>query len=136
VSGTSKTAADWPGKRLGLPEAGPRSIGRLGRRLGALVVDWGVSYLISFAFFRPDHDGFATLGIFAVLQLVFLLILNGSFGHLIFGLRVVPLVPGYLGLWRPVVRTVLLALFIPAVIYDKDQRGLHDRWAGTILVRR
>ncbi len=136
MSGTSKTAADWPGKRLGLPEAGPRSIGRLGRRLGALVVDWGVSYLISFAFFRPDHDGFATLGIFAVLQLVFLLILNGSFGHLIFGLRVVPLVPGYLGLWRPVVRTVLLALFIPAVIYDKDQRGLHDRWAGTILVRR
>jgi uncharacterized RDD family membrane protein YckC len=129
-------SADWPGKRLGLPETGPRSIGRLGRRLGALVVDWGLSYLVSFAFFRPDPDGFATLGIFAVSQLVFLLVVNASLGHLLFGLRLVPLVPGFLGLWRPVLRTVLLCLFIPAVIYDKDQRGLHDRWAGTILVRR
>jgi uncharacterized RDD family membrane protein YckC len=136
VSSRSQIPADWPGKRLGLPEAGPRSIGRLGRRLGAIVVDWGLSYLISFAFFRPDNNGFATLAIFGVTQLVFLLILNASIGHLIFGLRVVPLVPGYLGLWRPLVRTLLLTLFIPAVIYDRDQRGLHDRWAGTILVRR
>jgi hypothetical protein len=136
VSSPSQVSADWPGKRLGLPETGPRSIGRFGRRLGALVVDWGVSYLISFAFFRPDNDGFATLAIFGVTQLVFLLIVNASLGHLIFGLRVVPLVPGYLGLWRPLVRTLLLVLFIPAVIYDRDQRGLHDRWPGTILVRR
>jgi uncharacterized RDD family membrane protein YckC len=27
-------------------------------------------------------------------------------------------------------------LFIPAVIYDRDHRGLHDKVAGTILVRR
>lgn len=100
------------------------------------MVDWGLSYLLSYAFFRPDNNGFATLTIFAVTQLVFLLVANGSLGHLIFGLRVVPVVPGYLGLWRPLVRTLLLCLFIPAVIYDKDQRGLHDRWAGTVLVRR
>jgi hypothetical protein len=99
-------------------------------------VDWGISYLISFAFFRPDNDGFATLAIFGVTQLLFLLILNASLGHLIFGLRLVPLVPGYLGFWRPLVRTLLLMLFIPAVIYDRDQRGLHDRWAATVLVRR
>jgi hypothetical protein len=136
MSAASNIPADWPGKRLGLPEAGPRSIGRFGRRLGALVVDWGIAYLLSYAFFRPDNDGFATLGIFGVLQVVFLLIVNGSFGHLIFGLRLVPVIPGYLGVWRPFVRTILLMLFIPAVIYDKDQRGLHDKIAGTVLVRR
>jgi uncharacterized RDD family membrane protein YckC len=136
VSEPSRAPTDWPGKRLGLPEAGPRSIGRFGRRLGALVVDWGIAYLLSFAFFRPDTFGFATLGIFGVLQVVFLLIVNGSFGHLIFGLRVVPVVPGYLGVWRPFVRTILLMLFIPAVIFDRDQRGLHDKVAGTVLVRR
>jgi uncharacterized RDD family membrane protein YckC len=136
VSEPSRASTDWPGKRLGLPEAGPRSIGRFGRRLGALVVDWGIAYLLSFAFFRPDTFGFATLGIFGVLQVVFLLIVNGSVGHLIFGLRVVPVVPGYLGVWRPFVRTILLMLFIPAVIFDRDQRGLHDKVAGTVLVRR
>jgi uncharacterized RDD family membrane protein YckC len=136
VSAASHVPADWPGKRLGLPEAGPRSIGRFGRRLGAVVIDWGIAYLLAYAFFRPDNSGFAILLIFGVLQVVFLLVLNGSVGHLIFGLRLVPVAPGYLGVWRPFVRTLLLMLFIPAVIYDRDQRGLHDRWAGTILVRR
>jgi hypothetical protein len=136
VSETPRVPSDWPGKRLGLPEAGPRSIGRFGRRLGALVIDWGIAYLLSFAFFRPDTFGFATLGIFGVLQVVFLLIVNGSVGHLILGLRLVPVVPGYLGVWRPFVRTILLMVFIPAVIFDRDQRGLHDKAAGTVLVRR
>jgi uncharacterized RDD family membrane protein YckC len=100
-------------------------------------VDWGIAYLISYAFFRPDNFGLWTLAIFAVEQVLFLLILNGSIGHLIFGLRLVPLVPGYLGVWRPVVRTALLILAgIPALIFDKDQRGLHDKVAGTVLVRR
>lgn len=136
MSTASPAPVDWPGKRLGLPEAGPRSIARFGRRFGAIVVDWGLAYLLSYAFFRPDRYGFATLGIFAVLQVVFLMIVNGSIGHLIFGLRLVPLVPGYLGWWRPFVRTILLILVIPAVIFDKDQRGLHDKAAGTVLVRR
>jgi uncharacterized RDD family membrane protein YckC len=136
MSTASRVPVDWPGKRLGLPEAGPRSIARFGRRLGAIVVDWGIAYLLSYAFFRPDRYGFATLGIFGVLQVVFLLIVNGSVGHLIFGLRLVPVVPGYLGWWRPFVRTILLMLVIPAVIFDKDQRGLHDKAVGTVLVRR
>jgi hypothetical protein len=47
----------------------------------------------------------------------------------------VPLAGGYLGLWRPLVRTLLLCLGIPALIWDRDQRGLHDKAAGTVLVR-
>jgi uncharacterized RDD family membrane protein YckC len=34
-----------------------------------------------------------------------------------------------------VVRTVLLFLLIPAVVVDKDGRGLHDRFTGTAVVR-
>ncbi|MCU1508509.1 MAG: hypothetical protein JWQ12_774 [Glaciihabitans sp.] len=71
-----------------------------------------------------------------MLQVVFLLLLNGSIGHLIFGMRVVPLVPGYLGVWRPFLRTLLLVLAIPPLVFNRDQRGLHDLWSGTILVRR
>ncbi len=42
---------------------------------------------------------------------------------------------GWVGLWRPVVRTVLLILVIPAVIFDADHRGLHDKAVGTVLIR-
>ncbi|MCS0498117.1 RDD family protein [Protaetiibacter mangrovi] len=127
----------WPGERLGLPEAGPRSVGRPGRRIVALLIDWAVATLLSWAFFRTSQgtDPFVTLGLFAVEQYLFLLVVGGSLGHLIVRLRVVPLGGGYLGVWRPAVRTVLLCLAIPALIWDRDQRGLHDKAAGTVLVR-
>jgi hypothetical protein len=51
-------------------------------------------------------------------------------------MRVVPVAGGYLGPWRPFARTALLCLVIPAVIWDTDQRGMHDRLVGTVLVRR
>ncbi len=130
----TSSAASWPGSGLGLPETGPRSIARLGRRIVALLIDWGSAILISVAFF--SYDAFATLAIFAVVQVVFLLTVNGSPGHLIMGMRVVPIGGGYLGLWRPFARTALLCLVIPAVIWDRDQRGMHDRLVGTVLVRR
>jgi uncharacterized RDD family membrane protein YckC len=130
-------ANQWPGERLGLPETGPRSIGRLGRRVIAILIDWGVAYLLSWAFFPTElgTDPFVTLAIFAGLQYVFLVVVSGSLGHLLVRLRVVPLAGGYLGLWRPLVRTLLLCLGIPALIWDRDQRGLHDKAAGTVLVR-
>ena len=127
-------STDWPGKRLGLPESGPRSVGRLGRRVLALAIDWGIAILISVAFFH--YDAWATLAVFAIAQVVFLLTVNGSIGHLILGLRVVPIAGGYLGPWRPFARTILLCLVVPAVIWDRDQRGMHDRLVGTVLVRR
>lgn len=148
----SSSENHWPGERLGLPDAGPRSVGRVGRRIVALGIDWIVAYVISIAFFRTtvdadladaigslailfSTDGFITLAIFAVLQYLFQIVTNGSLGHLIMGMRVVPVSGGYLGFWRPLVRTLLLCLAIPALIWDVDQRGLHDKAAGTVLVR-
>jgi len=135
---TETTAPRWPGERLGLPERGPRSVARPGRRIGALAIDWAAVSLISYGFFRTGEwqsDPLITLALFAAEQLVFLWLLGGSAGHLILGMRVVPVTGGWLGLWRPVVRTVLLCLAIPALIWNRDQRGWHDIAAGTVLVR-
>ena len=131
---TTPTLADWPGKRLGLPADGPRSIARIGRRVAAIAIDWALSATISIAFF--SYDPWATLAIFAAEQVVFVLTINASIGHLVLGLRVVPVAGGYLGVWRPIARAILVCLVIPAVIWDRDQRGLHDRAIGTVLVRR
>lgn len=124
----------WPGERLGLPEHGSRSVGRPARRVGAIVVDWGLSVLVSLAFFQ--YDALATIVVFAATQIVFLTLVNGSIGHVVFRMRVVPITGGWIGAWRPIVRTLLLCLVIPALIWDRDQRGLHDKAAGTVLVVR
>ena len=126
------TGEKYPGERLGLPPAGSGSIARLGRRSGALVIDYGAAYLIS-GFW--GWDPLAILAIFAIIQIVFLPTLQGSPGHRLFGLRIARLDGAWVGLWRPIVRSLLLVFVIPAVIWDADQRGLHDKAAGTILVR-
>ena len=125
---------DWPGQRLGLPESGPRSVARIGRRIAAIAIDWGIAVVVSVVFFQ--YDPLATLAVFVGAQILATVLVNASIGHAVMGLRVVPMAGGLLGLWRPVVRALLIALVLPAVVWNVDQRGLHDRAAGTILLRR
>lgn len=117
-----------------MPPSGTGSIARAGRRVAAIIIDWGAAVLISVAFF--SYDPVATLAIFAAVQVLFIPTLGGSPGHRLLGLRLELAGGGWVGLWRPIVRTALLALVIPAVIWDPDQRGLHDKAVGTVLVRR
>lgn len=128
----TRTGEEYPGERLGLPREGRGSIARLGRRSGALVVDYAAAYLIS-GFW--GWDPLAILAIFALIQIVFLPTLQGSPGHRLFGLRITRVDGAWVGLWRPIVRSLLLVFVIPAVIWDADLRGLHDKAAGTVLVR-
>ena len=98
------------------------------------MIDWAIASLVGYVFFAGDS--IAILVAFAVLQYLFFLVMaSGSIGHLMLGLRVVPLRPTWIGLLRPLARTVLLCLVIPAAVWDRDQRGLHDQLAGTVLVR-
>lgn len=123
----------YPGERLGLPSQGHLSIGRVGRRLGALVIDLAVPAILSLAFF--GYDRWASLILFVVLQAVFIPTIGGSIGHRLLGMRVIRLGGGWVGVWRPLVRSLLLAVLVPALVWDSDQRGFHDKVAGTVLVR-
>lgn len=135
---------DYPGERLGLPATGPRSIARAGRRIGALAIDYLAATIIAIGFLGydqfalPSEAGwrqFAPMMVFAALQIVFIPTAGGSPGHRMLGMRVVRFGGGWVGLWRPLVRTALLVLVIPAVIWDADQRGLHDKISGLVLIR-
>ena len=68
---------DWPGKRFGLPDTGPRSVARFGRRLGAVVIDWAIATGISFLITREQNPG-VTLLAFAALQYIFIMTLSGA----------------------------------------------------------
>lgn len=127
--------SDYPGERLGLPEQGSGSIARVGRRFLAIAVDWALAALPAYLLIRGAHPELWNLFIFGVLQVVFIPTLGGSIGHRLFGLHLVPLTGGWIGLWRPFVRTLLLVLVIPVLVWDSDQRGFHDKIAGTALIR-
>lgn len=119
---------------LGLPESGPGSVAGFGRRLIAIALDWALAAAISAAFL----DG-ALLGPNIVLGLMHVLLVGtvaSSIGHRLLGMHVVRVGGGWPGPGRALVRTALLLLALPALVWDRDQRGLHDRAAGTALLRR
>lgn len=123
-----------PGERLGLPPVGPGSVARVGRRLAGVTVDWAGCLLISQTFLGGNP--WTTLGLFAALHLLTIGTVGASPGHALVGLRVQRVSGGWPGPLAALVRTTLLCLAVPALVFDADQRGLHDRAAGTVLVRR
>lgn len=125
----------WPGERLGLPESGFHSVARIGRRLLAIFIDWAIALLIGNFFSSGSATSWVTLLVFGVMQLIFIPTIGGSVGHRIVGVRVVSLDGDWVGFWRPAVRTLLLILVIPVLVWDSDQRGFHDKIAGTVLIR-
>lgn len=130
--------------RLGLPEDGPGSLARLPRRIVALGVDWFLSLAVSGLLFPEDGAGrgllagdrFATLAVFGVYTTVLVALLGHTIGHRLLGMQVMRLRDGRApGLVAGPLRTALLLLVLPAVVWGRDGRGLHDVAAGTVLVR-
>lgn len=124
----------WPGKKFGLPESGPRSTPSYLRRVGGLAIDWAIAVGLAIAFF--DYHPMWTLVLFVALHALFGLTTAGSPGHHAFRMRIAPIRGGPLGIVAPLVRPLLIALVLPALLTDEDMRGAHDRLVGTILVVR
>jgi uncharacterized RDD family membrane protein YckC len=104
------------------------------RRILAIFIDWGAASFLSFAFFQSNS--WLTLMIFTLMQWVFVTTVGGSFGHRLCGLVVQRLDGQWLGIWKPLLRALLLAAVIPVAIWDADNRALHDKAVGTVLVLR
>lgn len=127
------------GQRLGLPEEGPGSVAPLGRRFGAIFFDWALAVLIAYGLLSGGDLRAANnwaLAVFLVMTLLTVGSVGSTPGKRLFGLRVVSVQGlGRLALWRALVRTALLGLALPALIWDRDGRGLHDRFSGAVQVR-
>lgn len=102
-----------------------------GRRIGALFIDWIASTLVLIAIIGPHRysgpNGTVLVLPVALVEIaLFTLFIGGSFGQVALRVRVrrldgVRLTPGAV-----LVRTVLVLLVIPPLIYKSDGRGLHD----------
>jgi len=137
-----KQAADQrPGEDL--PPIDPR-IASYGSRFAALLLDWLLANLIAWALLRnpamysPPATALdlAPLTVFAIELVVFTGLTGGSLGQLICGIGVARLDGQRVGLWRALVRTLLILLVIPPLAADAERRGLHDKAVGTVVLYR
>ncbi len=125
----------YRGERLGLPEAGTGSIAPTGPRLLAFAVDAIASGLVG-ALFVGGVPGSWSLVPFFVDYVAGIPLAGRTLGMYLCGLRLVRVDrTAAVDPVRALLRTALLALLIPAVIWDRDTRGLHDRVTDTAVVR-
>jgi RDD family len=122
----------YPGQQFGLPESGPGSVASLSRRVLALFIDWLLSMAIAYWL---THSQFWTIVVFAAE--VFLLTALGGItaGKRVMGIRVIRTDGGPVWFARSLVRTLILLTVVLPLLTDYDRRGIHDRAAGTIVVR-
>ncbi|WP_055481807.1 RDD family protein [Sphaerimonospora mesophila] len=126
-----------PGVRLGLPETGSGAVAGWGRRIGAVLVDWLIcAWAIAGGLLRMEGQdiGLFGLGIFALEYVLLVSTIGMTLGMRLFGIRVAALNGGRPALPAVLVRTFLLCLAVPALVWDRDRRGLHDRASGTVVV--
>lgn len=132
---------DYPGRRLGLPADGRGSVAGVGARLLGLVIDWVVCLLVVALFVGGDvwtGRGWVQLAPLLVLlveQTLLVGLLGTAIGHRLVQVRVVGPQGGPIGLLRAAVRALLLCLAVPPLLMDADLRGLHDKAAGSVVVR-
>jgi hypothetical protein len=132
----------YAGESLGMPERGPGSLAPMGRRLGALMIDWLISYglaalCLRFGVFSEHALSTAVLAVWFVLGVVSVRLFGFTPGQLALGLHVVT-TDGrlHVGAGRAVVRGLLVGTVVPALFTDWDGRGLQDRLTATAVVRR
>ncbi len=134
-------AQQYAGQRLGLPASGTGAVASWRRRVIALVIDWFASLLA--AAFISSSLGLGDMWSDWLPLLVFWLessigttLAGGSFGQLAVRIAVRRLGGRALDPFGALLRGLLICLVVPAVIYNRDNRGLHDLALGTVVVNR
>ncbi len=128
---------DYPGKFLGLPEAGAGSLAPMSRRIVALFVDYFIAMGIAALIVHGAGSlNTVTYLVWFVIGVLTVILFGFTPGQFFLGLRTVRIdaqVP--VGVVRAVARQALLTFVVPALFTDGDRRGMHDRATGTALVR-
>lgn len=132
----------YAGQRLGLPARGSGSVASWAIRFGALVIDWFASRLVAALVLGSEvwtgngTEQLAVFGVFLLESALLTAMVGGSFGQVVLRLAVVRLDGRPVNVLQAAGRAFLVLLVIPPLVFDRDNRGLHDKAFGTIVVRR
>lgn len=125
-----------PGVRLGLPESGSGSIAPWGPRIAALLLDALLAGAVAWAFTAPELPRHWSLVSLFVIYSVSTALFGQTPGMALVRLRLAYTKPdARIPLWKAMLRTVMIIVVIPAVVTDRDRRGLHDRLCDTAVIR-
>jgi uncharacterized RDD family membrane protein YckC len=106
----------------------------LARRFGALLVDWIMCVFVSAFVADPRRNGWAAPLVLFAENTFFIGLFGQTPGMRLTRIRCVAQADGGpLGLPRAALRALLLCLLVPALVM-RDQRGLHDRAAGSVVL--
>ena len=114
----------------------------MGRRLGALVVDWLIAYGLaglglSLGLVSMPLLSTAVLGVWFVLGVIAVRLFGFTPGQYLLGLQVASVDKRlHVGTGRAIARGLLIGLVIPALFTDADGRGFQDRLTATAVVFR
>lgn len=108
----------------------------IARRFAAIVLDWLMSWAVAALIFQSFLGlGQWILVIFFLEVLILTALQGASAGQRILKLRVVTWPDQeFVNPIQILLRTFLICLVIHAVITDMESRGLHDRFAKTVVV--
>ena len=141
MSATPLESEQYAGQRLGLPATGRGSVASWGRRLVALVIDWFASLLVA-AFITSSlglgdaWGDWLPLLVFWLETSVGVALAAGSFGQVALRLAVRRIDGRPLDPAGALLRGLLICLVVPPVIYNRDNRGLHDLAVRSVVVNR
>jgi uncharacterized RDD family membrane protein YckC len=124
----------------GYPEMGQGSVATFGARLLAFLVDGILADVIAIiangGYHTSDRQNLFGYLAFLLIEIVFVTLAGQTPGMRVAGIAVVREADKsrpFLG-WV-LMRTLLLALVAPALVIDTDGRAMHDRAAGTVMLR-
>ena len=107
----------------------------IGRRFGALLIDWLLCVLIAGAFSDTRRSPWLAPSILVLEYGLFVGFFTQTLGMWLTRIRCVGYPDGnVIGAPRAILRGILLALLVPALIMDTQGRGLHDKAARSIMV--
>lgn len=138
-SGASRARKSGSGK----PAAAAASdtshdIASLGERFLALMIDWIACLLIASLFSDPPLTGLWAYPVLIVEYALFIGLFGQTPGMKLARIRCVSATDDrVIGIPRAFLRGVLVCLFIPMLtaFWDSYTRGLHDKAAGTVVLR-
>lgn len=113
----------------GLRQAG------LWRRLFALCLDWLASSLVARLLVSEQQlSGWVTLAIFFLEVTLFTILLGGSAGQVVAGIRIVDIDTGMkIGVLAAFIRSAMICLVVPPIL-SINGRGLHDRAVRSVAI--